>query len=1000
MLFFSKMKVLNVSHNSFIDINAIFGYLFELKALMASGNEIMSISEDIGNCSNLEYLFLNGNRLLTIPAEIGKLSNLVAFDVSDNYLRYNINNWPYDWHWQWNTELAYLNLSGNSRFELHSYVHENADNANSTSTYPFSNTISSNSFKSLHNIQFLDLSCVKSLPDVLPIECWSTRVKALFNGETIISKNASHGDSVFFPNSQSLSFDRSPKKSSLSHFGTYFKEKRPSGMMLNLSEPLFKISNTAEEGSTTLMDNFSLTARSSSSFSLSYGSACSPSVFINSTGEITSSYSNCSIHDLIDSKIFRDFTKNQLGIENLSMLSSGHRRINSLWDFVNFSFLKENDGFEHILLGLFDDHVNGEAAYFLYKSFSDAYYSELKISRSKKQESTILHKSPDDVLKRRNSVVLANGNAIRESNAIYVSTSSSMPTSTCDSFSPSWYPISNYSHVLSAEESFFEPDDISSDALKMTFLNLNRDMSALKFPKGSGCSALVAHISRQRLFVANVGDSLAVLNRSGYALILSKIHTGFNRSERARIRSSSGFVSADKGQIHGIAPLTRSFGYFELCPSVITDPSIHIVHITPHDDFLILANAELWAWIDPQTAVDIALSTGGNLKLAASKLRDIAIGYGSKGIMNIQIISLNTQHFSPPSSSFSSTASFPSTGSEHGPRSRSFNHSSSGTLSPTRKSYLSDRDKERTIYAKDQLIYGASSSSVMDSSLARLKTEIDPPTGNLAIVFTDIRSSTLLWELIPSAMESAIKVHNSILRRLLRTIGGYEVKTDGDAFMVTFPDPLSALKWCIYGQVQLLQADWPQKLLDCPEGRPIYVDSMESIHPSQKDNGQTLSTTLEGHSNIKPIYRGLAVRMGIHYGTPICELDPITQRMDYFGLMVNRAARITGIAHGGQICISSDVYEQCMKRLAHDSSVEASLLFPKFYSLGTVRLRGLEFAESIYSVYPEMLKSRKHLSKSSSNLNISTDQLKNLHDLGRRLEAIASFMCNETGLSP
>ena len=42
-------------------------------------------------------------------------------------------------------------------------------------------------------------------------------------------------------------------------------------------------------------------------------------------------------------------------------------------------------------------------------------------------------------------------------------------------------------------------------------------------------------------------------------------------------------------------------------------------------------------------------------------------------------------------------------------------------------------------------------------------------------------------------MRSAIKIHNTIMRRQLRITGGYEVKTEGDAFMVAFPSPTAAL---------------------------------------------------------------------------------------------------------------------------------------------------------------------------------------------------------------
>jgi len=93
-----------------------------------------------------------------------------------------------------------------------------------------------------------------------------------------------------------------------------------------------------------------------------------------------------------------------------------------------------------------------------------------------------------------------------------------------------------------------------------------------------------------------------------------------------------------------------------------------------------------------------------------------------------------------------------------------------------------------------------------------LEAEIEPPTGKLAIVFTDIKNSTLLWETNPVAMRAAIKVHNTIMRRCLRNIGGYEIKTEGDAFMVSFKNSEDALKWCFAIQLQLLDADWPQEV--------------------------------------------------------------------------------------------------------------------------------------------------------------------------------------------
>jgi adenylate cyclase len=58
------------------------------------------------------------------------------------------------------------------------------------------------------------------------------------------------------------------------------------------------------------------------------------------------------------------------------------------------------------------------------------------------------------------------------------------------------------------------------------------------------------------------------------------------------------------------------------------------------------------------------------------------------------------------------------------------------------------------------------------------------------------------------------------------------------------------------------------------------------------------------------VQRGLRVRMGIHWGNPQCEKDPITRRMDYYGPMVNRAARINASADGGQLMASQDVINE------------------------------------------------------------------------------------------
>ena len=61
------------------------------------------------------------------------------------------------------------------------------------------------------------------------------------------------------------------------------------------------------------------------------------------------------------------------------------------------------------------------------------------------------------------------------------------------------------------------------------------------------------------------------------------------------------------------------------------------------------------------------------------------------------------------------------------------------------------------------------------------------PTGTVALVFTDMQGSTRLWERCGAAMRAALEVHDRVLRALLARHAGYEVKTQGDSFMVAFP---------------------------------------------------------------------------------------------------------------------------------------------------------------------------------------------------------------------
>lgn len=101
MMILKELRVLNLSFNDIQDMPPnFFRNLTNLEELYVSGNKLASIpTEDLPKLTRLRVLFLNGNRLQTLPQELGKVKGLMVLDVGSNQLKYNINNWEFDWNW-------------------------------------------------------------------------------------------------------------------------------------------------------------------------------------------------------------------------------------------------------------------------------------------------------------------------------------------------------------------------------------------------------------------------------------------------------------------------------------------------------------------------------------------------------------------------------------------------------------------------------------------------------------------------------------------------------------------------------------------------------------------------------------------------------------------------------------------------------------------------------------------------------------------------------------
>jgi predicted ATPase/class 3 adenylate cyclase len=170
------------------------------------------------------------------------------------------------------------------------------------------------------------------------------------------------------------------------------------------------------------------------------------------------------------------------------------------------------------------------------------------------------------------------------------------------------------------------------------------------------------------------------------------------------------------------------------------------------------------------------------------------------------------------------------------------------------------------------------------------------PTGTVTFLFTDIEGSTRLWDRHPDAMTEVLAIHDGLLDRITATHGGYVFSKAGDGWGISFASARSALDAALSIQQELHTTTWPDAV-----GEPM-------------------------------------VRMGLHAGTAD------ERGGDYFGSAVNRAARVSSAAAGGQIFVTDAV-----RTLVIDD-VDRTW---RFRDLGEHRLRDLVRAERIWQIDSE-----------------------------------------------
>ncbi|KAE8781455.1 putative protein phosphatase 2C 52 [Hordeum vulgare] len=181
-------------------------------------------------------------------------------------------------------------------------------------------------------------------------------------------------------------------------------------------------------------------------------------------------------------------------------------------------------------------------------------------------------------------------------------------------------------------------------AISETYKKTDSDFleSEINTHRDDGSTASTAVLLGNHLYVANVGDSRAVISKSGKAIALSDDHKPNRSDERKRIESAGGIVMwAGTWRVGGVLAMSRAFGNRLLKQFVVAEPEIQEQEIDDELEFLILASDGLWDVVPNEDAVSL-VKMEEDPEAAARKLTETAFGRGSGD--NITCVVVKFQH--------------------------------------------------------------------------------------------------------------------------------------------------------------------------------------------------------------------------------------------------------------------------------------------------------------------------------------------------------------------
>ncbi|KAF2546998.1 hypothetical protein F2Q70_00023388 [Brassica cretica] len=193
-----------------------------------------------------------------------------------------------------------------------------------------------------------------------------------------------------------------------------------------------------------------------------------------------------------------------------------------------------------------------------------------------------------------------------------------------------------FDNILNEPNFWQEPEKAIKKAYYITDTKILDKASDLG--KGGSTAVTAILINCQKLVVANVGDSRAVLSKGGVAKPLSVDHEP--NMEKDEIENRGGFVSnfpGDVPRVDGQLAVARAFGDKSLKMHLSSEPYVTVEIIEDDAEFLILASDGLWKVMSNQEAVD-SIKGIKDAKSAAKHLSEEAVARKSSDDISVVVV--------------------------------------------------------------------------------------------------------------------------------------------------------------------------------------------------------------------------------------------------------------------------------------------------------------------------------------------------------------------------